>query len=79
MSPSSRTYVQRAAGVLTRQYDVAAEFLANISRRPDADELLSEWTPEEEKKVKRKVSLFILQVAHVSSTTSCFHCSSCPL
>lgn len=52
--------IQEASDVLCAlhlraQYDIAAEFLAIISRRPDADELLAEWTPEEEKKVKRKV------------------------
>ncbi|BEJ11629.1 hypothetical protein CspHIS471_0200890 [Cutaneotrichosporon sp. HIS471] len=42
------------------EYDVAAPFLANIALREDGAALLAPWTPEEEKRVRRKIDLVIL-------------------
>ncbi|KAK4688189.1 MFS transporter, ACS family, allantoate permease, partial [Tremellales sp. Uapishka_1] len=44
----------------TKRDDVAATFLASIAEHPDADSLLAEPTPQEEKKLLRKIDLIIM-------------------
>ncbi|OWZ44650.1 allantoate permease [Cryptococcus neoformans c45] len=49
-----------------RNYDAAAIFFAELAQRPDADELMAPWTPEEEKAVKRKLDLIVLPLVTIS-------------
>lgn len=51
--------MKSADALFTFQYDAAAIFFAELAQRPDADELMAPWTPEEEKAVKRKVCVLL--------------------
>nr|XP_019012572.1 allantoate permease [Kwoniella pini CBS 10737]OCF51353.1 allantoate permease [Kwoniella pini CBS 10737] len=49
-----------------RNYDVGAEFFAEMARRPDAHELMAPWTEEEEKAILRKLDYIVLPLVTVS-------------
>ncbi|WVW82746.1 hypothetical protein I302_104757 [Kwoniella bestiolae CBS 10118] len=51
-------------------YDVAAAFLADIAKRPNAAELLAPWTPEEERAVKWKIDLIVMPLIWLANLMS---------
>ena len=44
------------------EFDVAGTWLAHVAQRPDADALLADWTPEEEKTILRKATWVIIPI-----------------
>ncbi|WWD09811.1 hypothetical protein V865_007939 [Kwoniella europaea PYCC6329] len=51
-------------------YDVAAAFLAEVAKRPNAAELLAPWTPEEERAVKWKIDLIVMPLIWLANLMS---------
>lgn len=52
--------IQTAVNEESEQLDAAGKFLAEMALRPDGEYLLSPWTEEEEKGVRRKADWIVL-------------------